>query len=112
MPPELATNQKVGSSNLSGRTIIQVTSDGPPSSTSSTLAETVAGLYSVPENRPLRHTRVNGYINDEHMAINCKTGQEYTYSAKHERWGPELSKWTPEYHTSVRRTVCGDAKTK
>jgi hypothetical protein len=55
---------------------------------------------------------ISGYINDVNMAINCTTGEEYVYSRKQENWLPDREKWPPEYHTSVRRIVCGDAKTK
>ena len=42
-----------------------------------------------------------------YMAVNCTTGEEFTYNKRRETWGPERTKWNAEYHASVRRLVCG-----
>ena len=44
-------------------------------------------------------------------AIDCATGEEFTYSYGDDdddngHWTKEMSKWPPEYHASVRRIVC------
>lgn len=43
-------------------------------------------------------------------AIDCKTGEEFTYSFHNDdegHWTKEMSNWPPEYHASVRHIVCG-----